>query len=650
MLVTQSRPRNLRWFYAGPLLFGDWGTSRLYVLGLAFYYTAHASALYLAAMSILMAGVAWSYTIICRCFQEGGGVYTVARQLSPSLSVFGGTLLLCDYIVTAALSVVDGMHYFGIRHDQHLLTVALAIGVIGVLGVINWFGARAAGRFALIVAIAALVLSFVVAMMCLPFFREGLKTISLGHGSVSGSWDRWQSFVRIVLALSGVEAVANMTGLMKQPVPRTAKRTIWPVLIEVVVLNMVFVIALSGVPQPHLLGAHQPDYVTYEVQQNVPSDSVPDEVKGYRDTAVKVLAVEAGNRVAGPATGRAMGLISAVVFGLLLLSAVNTAIMAMVSVLFSMAQDKELPRPLAKLNYSGVPWVPLLVACAVPSALLLFMSDVSDLAELYAVGVCGAVTISVLGCVVNRALPIARWERVGMALVGAVMFLIELTIILTKREAALFAGVLILVVLGTRQVMIWSRRPEQALPEPATGWLSELKFDPRKLDMSRPKIMLAARGRFQAEFAVELARKRGANLFAIFVRTLRVIDVQPGRVPRVEEDPEALEALGTAAVLAHQANVPFVPIYVTSADVAGEILDFTATYGCDTLIMGKSRRSLFARTLQGDIVAQVADQLPDDVALMTRSAETPHPTGEDLRAELEANGKPAEEEQGPPPT
>ena len=82
MLVAESRPRTLKWYYAGPLLFGDWGTSRLYVLGLAFYYTAHASILYLATMSVLMIGVAWAYTIICRTFRDGGGVYTVARQLS----------------------------------------------------------------------------------------------------------------------------------------------------------------------------------------------------------------------------------------------------------------------------------------------------------------------------------------------------------------------------------------------------------------------------------------------------------------------------------------------------------------------------------------------------------------------------------------
>ncbi|HRJ49687.1 MAG TPA: hypothetical protein PKU91_04090, partial [Phycisphaerales bacterium] len=118
MLVAQNRPRNLSWYHAGPLLFGDWGTSRLYVLGLAFFYTGHAALWYLGAMSIVMAAVAWSYTIVCRVFPEGGGVYTSARQLSPVLSVIGATLLLCDYIVTAALSTVEAFKYIGVSDSM----------------------------------------------------------------------------------------------------------------------------------------------------------------------------------------------------------------------------------------------------------------------------------------------------------------------------------------------------------------------------------------------------------------------------------------------------------------------------------------------------------------------------------------------------
>src|SRR5688500_7638641 len=43
LLLSSERPRNVSWFQAGALLFGDWGTSRLYVLGLAFLIAGRSS-------------------------------------------------------------------------------------------------------------------------------------------------------------------------------------------------------------------------------------------------------------------------------------------------------------------------------------------------------------------------------------------------------------------------------------------------------------------------------------------------------------------------------------------------------------------------------------------------------------------------------
>src|SRR5262249_1762445 len=153
------------------------------------------------------------------------GVYTAARQLSPSLAVIGATLLLCDYIVTAALSAVDGFHYLGIHPDR---TILACIVTIAGIGVINWLGARSAGRFALLIAGAATVASMLIGLLCLPHLGRGISTLAHGPTPSAPLWQRWESLVRIVLALSGVEAVANMTGLMQEPVKRTAKRTIWP--------------------------------------------------------------------------------------------------------------------------------------------------------------------------------------------------------------------------------------------------------------------------------------------------------------------------------------------------------------------------------------------------------------------------------------
>ena len=618
MLVAENRPpRSLNWLHAGPLLFGDWGTSRLYVLGLAFFYAAHASALYLAAMSVIMVGVAWCYTIICRCFQHGGGVYAVARQIHPMLAVFGATLLLCDYIVTASLSLLDGMHYFGIGHNSHVLAVVLCVVAIGGIGLVNWYGARNAGRFALVIAIAAFATSTIIAVMCLPFFKKGLETLSWGHPTVSGWNERWSTLVHIVLALSGVEAVANMTGLMKPPVAKTAKRTIWPVLIEVVVLNLVFGIALSGLPG--LDRIEQPDHITHELAQG--TQEISEATKAYRDTAVKLIAVESGTALGGPSLGAVMGWISGIVFGLLLLSAANTAIMAIVSVLYSLSQDREIPRPLSKLNYSGVPWIALLFACVVPALLLVIMSDVAALADLYAVGVCGAVTISVLGCVVNRDLPISRRERIGMGFVGGVIFLIEITILITKPHATLFAAFVTGCVLMAWLAVHAHRRATESVPEPDTGWLAQVRAAPPRLDPAKPRIMLAARGQEQSEFAVNLAKQRGAVLFAIYVQRLRLLDYQPGQVPRVEDNAQAQAALGTTVVLARRAGVTVVPIYVTSTDIWSEILDYAITYGCQTLIMGESRRSVFARKVTEDVLGQVRRNLPPGIEFLIRHAD-----------------------------
>jgi amino acid transporter len=428
----------------------------------------------------------------------------------------------------------------------------------------------------------------------------------------------WESLVRIVLALSGLEAVANMTGLMKNPVPKTAKRTIWPVLFEVVLLNLIFGIALNAMPA--LREQTTPDYLTYEIRQEMAPENVPAEVKEYRDTAMKVVATQTVSHLFGADVGKIAGVVTGIIFGLLLLSAVNTAVMAMVSVQYSLAQDGELPRMATRLNYSGVPWISLVIACLAPMALLLIEADVKALSELYAIGVVGAIAINLLSCAWNKKLEVGPYERAGLWGLAILMTGIELTIIVAKPNATIFAGFIVGSVLITRFVVRLNARRIAAspLPEPKVGWIEEIRQQPITPGPG-PRIMLAARGRDQAAYAVDIAKRRNATLFVLFVRTLRVLDLAPGQQPKIEDDPDAQAALGTAAILAKEARVPFVPIYVTSNDIVNEILDYTVTFGCDTLIMGKSQRTPFSRAVVGDVVAKVAENLPEGVALFTRA-------------------------------
>src|SRR5919206_3396907 len=117
-LLHSERPRDVNWFRAAALLFGDWGTSRLYVLGLAFLVAGRSSFWLIAGMSALILAVGWAYTEICRIYPDGGGVYTAAKQRSRLLGVIGALLLFADYTVTASLSAVEAFHYFGLGKSE----------------------------------------------------------------------------------------------------------------------------------------------------------------------------------------------------------------------------------------------------------------------------------------------------------------------------------------------------------------------------------------------------------------------------------------------------------------------------------------------------------------------------------------------------
>src|SRR5881392_3951215 len=81
------RPRNLDWKRAAALLYGDWGTSKAYVIGLAFITAGYASLPIIVAVCLLTALVGYNYIVICKHFPDGGGVYSAARKQSAFLAI-----------------------------------------------------------------------------------------------------------------------------------------------------------------------------------------------------------------------------------------------------------------------------------------------------------------------------------------------------------------------------------------------------------------------------------------------------------------------------------------------------------------------------------------------------------------------------------
>jgi amino acid transporter/nucleotide-binding universal stress UspA family protein len=665
MLATGERPRELRWYHAGPMLFGDWGTSRLYVLGLAFAFNGRASFWFIALMSVLLVGVGWSYEIICRLFPDGGGVYSSARHRSQILAVIGGLLLCADYVVTASLSCLDAFHYleaaFGF-HDIHLLGVpieaVLAAVMILIIGFVNYGGPAKTGTIAMFIALATVALTLVIGVRAL-LHLTGLSTIS-GVGAVHlaspfsrGLWPSWVGFTEIVLALSGVEAIANMTGIMVPPVEKTARKAIVPVLIEIVLLNLILAAAMNALPDSVLL--------------------TPDGKPAHTDDMLTVIA----RFYVGPIFAK----VSSVVFALLLLSAVNTALADLVSIQFMLSRDKELPHAFAGLNRFGMPVLPLLIAALVPAVVVLIFPDVTALSGLYAIGVVGAIAINLGTTSTNRELPLRLSERTLMLGLTVVMIAIELTICVVKPEARGFALIVLVAGLAARLGTIVSnpsipmaKRARTAYLAVAIGAIlaetvvtllpghSPLEFGlscliafavgyssyrtqgyrdqlvareavaeptaPKRPPMIQPgsykykeRIMVPTTGNPRLiEFALKESKNRLAELAVLFVRHLAVTPMGPSALPKLDEDEAALALFDHLRTRAKEAGVPLRLLYGVARDIPDAILDMAVTHGADLVILGTTRRGNFWRAMKGDVIQGVAEQLPGSIDLLIHAA------------------------------
>ena len=132
-----------------------------------------------------------------------------------------------------------------------------------------------------------------------------------------------------------------------------------------------------------------------------------------------------------------------VVFAGLLLSAVNTAIVDLIAISFLMSRDGEpLPPKFQKLNRFGVPNLSILIATVIPAVLVVVVKDMASLADLYAVGVVGAIATNLGASSTDKHLGLAKWER---GLMGSAAFLIMLAIEISlfaesKPSGAVFAG------------------------------------------------------------------------------------------------------------------------------------------------------------------------------------------------------------------
>jgi amino acid transporter/nucleotide-binding universal stress UspA family protein len=594
------RPRNVDWKRAAGLLYGDWGTSKAYVIGLAFVAAGFASLPIILAVCVLTAIVAYNYIIVCAHFPDGGGVYSAARSQSRFLASVGALLLIANFLVTAALSGWAAASYLGVP-TQYAPVAAMVL--ILVVGVVNYFGPKHSGSVSIYLAVPAILVVFAIIAFSIPYLN--VSHLEPRHENLGNTW---VAFVGVILALSGVEAIANITGVMKldpdataaaPKVTRTATKAIVPVAIEVVAGT-----ALIGWAMLSL------------------SKSFGSELTAHKEDMLRFVGQHYATLVGGPWFGQVFAWFVGIIFGLLLISAVNTALVALIGVIYMMAQDGEMPQRFARLNKYGVPQIPLIVAVAIPILILAITRQFEALAGLYAIGVVGAIAVNLGSCTFNKRLNLRPWERIIMGGTFFVLAGVELTLAKTKPDALFFAMCVLGVGLAFRA---YSHKLSGLKTMTVARTVADM-VSPDKIAAIQPrleegqKIMVAARGVTPVlSFALEEAQLRKATLCVLFVKEVSVYFSDGtqgiGKV-RWRDDPEAQAIMSLMFKLGQERGICVLPVYAVSQDPSETILDLSATMGVDCLILGASQRSAMAHLLRGSVATNVAQQLPDSIRLI----------------------------------
>jgi amino acid transporter/nucleotide-binding universal stress UspA family protein len=612
-----KRPRNVNTPRAAAILYGDWGTSKAYVIGLAFAVAGYASFWLIALMCVLTALVGLNYMVICRLYPDGGGVYASVRHRSEVISIVGAFLLIADYLVTAAISALSAFAYLGVPHPEKFAAAAILI-----IGLLNLLGPKNTGGLAFLISVPTAIVVVVLGLFSLPHMSEAIGHLQPLHGNF---WQNWAGFVGIVLALSGVEAIANATGVMRldpgstdaQPsVRKTSTPAILWVMIEVCIFTGLLGLAM------HALGGLQ--IVNGDV--NAPG------AEGVRDYMLRYMGQVFVGAALGPALGHAFGFIVSVVFGLLLLSAVNTAIVDLITIQFLMSRDREVPAIFQRLNKWGVPSAGMALATIVPMLLVLMVKDMAGLADLYAVGVVGAIATNLGATSTDRKLSIKSWERTLMFATFIVMFAIEMSLLIDKPNARYFAVTILAVGLILRGLVQERRAKKEATLAPGklpggidqVGAVHRIVTSPRAAEkvetsiaaaaLGAESILCAIRGTGRTlDFALKEARETGRRLYLLFVREQPFMTDQDAK-RKWQEDEEASKIFGEAKQKAGQVTPLFA--YAVSPSAAETIVDVAATLGASRVILGAPQRNALLNLLRGNVIREVSNSLPEEIDLL----------------------------------
>lgn len=213
--------------------------------------------------------ISTSYSQIIELFPSGGGGYLVASKLlSPSVGMVAGCALLIDYVLTISLSVASGTDALFSFLPTYCLPYKLEFSIAGVLFLIimNLRGVKES-----VLPLLPIFMIFILTHAFAIIYGLGSHLMDLGPVMTTTKADLSHTAAQlgglgmIILILraysmgagtfTGIEAVSNAMGLLREPRVQTGKKTMRYMAFSLAIMVMglmILYLLYRVVPDPNL--------------------------------------------------------------------------------------------------------------------------------------------------------------------------------------------------------------------------------------------------------------------------------------------------------------------------------------------------------------------------------------------------------------
>jgi len=380
------------------------------------------------AIVAVLAAVALSYWQTLAAYPNGGGSYTVAREnIGRTGSLIAAAALGLDYLLTVAVGISAGVGAAASAIPALLPhTLALCLGVLLVITLVNLRGVRASGGLFAVPTVAFVgSLGLVIVLgLARAAAHGGLPPPVVAPPppaavmAAATPWLLLRAFANGTTAMTGVEAVSNAVPLFRQPCVGHARRA----LAFIMLLLMALLVGVALLCR------------AYHVMATPPGQT------GYQSVLSQLTEAVLGR---GPGYGFSMASVVVV----LALSA-NTSFADFPRVARLLAGDRFLPEPFEHRGRRLVFSYGIGVLAALSAVLLVAFGGVTDrLIPLYAVGALLAFTMSQMGMVVHWHKAHVHGPRLWVNAVGATATGVTVVLVIVSKFVE-GAWVSLLVIVG----------------------------------------------------------------------------------------------------------------------------------------------------------------------------------------------------------